>query len=60
MSNTKWCNVYDYFEVEESSLRCKILIKDSVSCERFFNKLKQGSLSSNLKRHLMRHHPEQY
>lgn len=60
MSNTRWSTVYDYFEDEESLFRCKVSIRDSVCCGASIKKLKQGSSSSNLKRHLKRHHPEQF
>ena len=60
MSNTRWSTVYDYFEDEENLFRCKVSKKDSACCGTSINKLKEGSSSSNLKRHLKRHHPQQY
>ena len=48
--------MYQHFSNEVSKFRYKVAVKDTQDCDSIVPKLKQGSTSANLKRHLKRHH----
>lgn len=53
--------VYDYFNEEGDGFRCIISDKECRQCNEFVPKLKKGGgVSSNLKRHLLRHHKQEH
>ena len=61
MSQTRWSAVYDHFVEEGNSFRCIVLKSDGIlECNSLVPKLKQGSASANLKRHLKRHHQQTF
>ena len=48
--------MYQHFSNEVSKFRCKVAVKDFQDCDSIIPKLKQGSTSANLKRHLKHYH----
>lgn len=59
MADKRSSAVYDHFQEVDNTFQCTVAVK-GVTCNTVIPKLKYGSSSGNLKRHLQRHHPEDY
>ena len=57
---SRWSAVYEHFLDEDNDFRCTVPLDESRSCNSVIPKLKDGSTSANLKRHLKRHHRQTF
>ena len=56
MSRNRWSAVYEHLFEEGNNFRCRVMLDQCHTCNSVIPKLKQGSTSANLKRHLKRQH----
>ena len=60
MSRNRWSVVYEHFFEEGYNFRCRAMLDQNHTCNSVIPKLKQGSMSANLKRLLKRHHRQAF
>ena len=60
MSRNRWSAVYEHFFEGGNNFRCKLCSINVTPAIQLSLKLKQGSTSANLKRHLKRHHRQAF
>ena len=60
MSRNRWSGVYEHFFEEGNNFRCRVMLDQCHTYNSVIPKLKQGSTSANLKRHLKRHHRQAF
>ena len=52
--------LYEHFFEEGNNFRCRVMLDQCHTCNSVISKLKQGSPSTNLKRHLKRHNRQAF
>ena len=60
MSRNRWSAVYEHFFEEGNNFRYRVMLDQCHTCNSVIPKLKQGSTSANLKKHLKRHHRQAF
>ena len=60
MSRNRWSAVYEHFFEKGTNFRCRVMLDQCHICNSVIPKLKQGSTSADLKRHLKRNHRQAF
>ena len=60
MSQNRWIAVDEHFFEKGSTFRCRVMLDECHTCNSAIPKVRQGSTSANLKRHLKHHHRQAF
>ena len=60
-SKNRRSTVYDFFSEDDTEFTCTVVKDGNICCNAVMKRMKSGGGNSgNLKRHLMRHHPNEF